>query len=100
MNKSDEYFEALEYGKHLGKVKGVASEILSGEWPKISLNPDESMYISPWDDIAYSMLGNCEAVKFDYDDCPNCGRKRFQLYYQQSENEKICGDILICPFCK
>lgn len=51
MGKYDEYFEALEYVKNLGKVKGFASEILSGEWPEISLNPDEPMDISPWDDI-------------------------------------------------
>lgn len=100
MNKSDEYFEALEYVKHLNRVKDIASEILSGEWPEISLNPYEPMDISPWDAIAYSMLKNCETVKFDYDECPNCSKKRILLHYQLPGNEKICGNILICPFCK
>ncbi len=100
MNMHDDYFEALEYVKHLDKVKDIASEILSGEWQEICLNSDEPMDISPWDDIAYSMLRNCELVKFDYDECPHCGKKRIQLYYQPSENKQTCGDILICPFCK
>lgn len=99
-NKYDEYFEALEYVRHFGKIKNIASEILSGEWHEICLNPDDPMDISPWDDIAYSMLMNCELVKFDFDKCPNCGRSRIQLYYQSLESEQKCGYIQICPFCK
>ena len=94
------YFEALEYVRHLDKVKRISSEILSGEWDEICLNPDDPMDISPWDDIAYSMLRNCELVKFDFDKCLNCGRNRIQLYYQPPSNEQICGYVQICPFCK
>lgn len=100
MNKYDDYFAALDYVKQLSRVKNIVSEILSGDLGELCLNPDESMDISPWDVIAYSMLRNCELVKFDYDECPYCGKKRIQLYYQQPDNKQISGDILICPSCK
>lgn len=99
MNPYNEYLEALEYVRHLEKVKRITSAILSGEWDEICLNPNEPMDISLWEDIAYSMLRNPESVKFDFDNCPNCDHKRIQLYYQQLTNELTCGHIQICPSC-
>lgn len=100
---SADYLNAMEYVNHLTKVKGVASEILSGQWCDTDFkhyDSDDPMDISPWDDFAYSMLRNPELVKFNFDKCPDCENDRFQIYHLEQGNENIGNYILLCPSCK
>lgn len=98
--KYDEYLYAVKYVEQLSKVKGFASEILSGEWCDKSTWNDYSLDLSPWDKFAYSMLNKPELVKFNFDKCPICGKDRIRIYHQGEENDIVGKYILICRNCK
>lgn len=92
--------DAIEYIKKVQKVRVIAKKILTAEWDKIGHNPFEPMDISPWDDIAYSMLRNPDLVTFEFDSCPICNMRRIQFYYQPLGGQHEGKFCYICPSCQ
>lgn len=104
--KLDEIIKLIRNTELCSRIESVASKIK--EWEEKSPNSsDEEVYpkLTPWRDVALSMLKYPDRVVFDYDICPYCGHQRISVFFHSPDWTwaKMCGrsyDEAICLHCR